>query len=76
MLGYACINMELRERGVFTNRTLRKATLEDKGYDYLSTLIIQNLQDLYTVLQWNESSGIRFFRLSSEIFPFWEISEL
>lgn len=76
MLGYACINTELRERGVFTNRTLRKATLEDKGYDYLSTLIIQNLQDLYNILQWNESSGIRFFRLSSEIFPFWSHPDL
>ena len=30
MLGYACINMELREQGIFTNRTLRKATLEEK----------------------------------------------
>jgi len=76
MLGYACINMELREQGIFSNRTLRKATLEEKGYEYLTELIILNLQDLKTILMHNESVGIRFFRISSEIFPFWSHPEL
>ena len=62
--------MGLREQGIFTNRTLRKATLEEKGQGYLSALIIQNLKDLKTILETNESNGIRFFRMSSEIFPF------
>ena len=76
MLGYACINMELREQGIFTNRTLRKATLEEKGYGYLAELIILNLQDLKTILMHNESIDIRFFRISSEIFPFWSHPKL
>ena len=76
MLGYACINMELREQGVFTNRTLRKATLEEKGYEYLSELVIENLNDMLTVLKHNENNGIRFFRISSEIFPFISHPEL
>ena len=76
MIGYACINMELREQGIFTNRTLRKATLEEKGHEYLSELIIDNLQDLLRILKHNESQGIRFFRISSEIFPFLSHPEL
>ena len=76
MLGYACINMELREQGVFTNRTLRKATLEEKGYEYLSELVIENLNDMLTVLKHNENNEIRFFRISSEIFPFISHPEL
>ena len=70
MLGYACINKELRENNIFTNRTLRQATLLDKGYDYLSQIIIQNLEDFKTILEWNEANGFKFFRISSEIFPF------
>tara|TARA_R110000824_G_scaffold106578_11_gene251879 strand:+ start:611 stop:1522 length:912 start_codon:yes stop_codon:yes gene_type:complete len=76
MLGYACINMELREQGIFTNRTLRKATLEEKGMPYLSELIEANLHDLLTIMHHNEEEGIRFFRISSEIFPFWSHPEL
>ena len=71
MIGYACINMGLREQDVFTNRTLRKATLEKEGYDYLSDMIVSNLQDLLTILKHNEANGIKFFRISSEIFPFY-----
>ena len=76
MIGYACINMELRGQNIFTNRTLRKATLLDKGYDYLCELIIANLEDLKSILQWNEDNNHKFFRISSEIFPFWSHPEL
>lgn len=70
MLGYACINKELRENNIFTNRTLRQATLLDKGHDYLSQIIIQNLEDFKTIIEWNEANGFKFFRISSEMFPF------
>ncbi len=76
MIGYACINMELREQNVFTNRTLRKATLLKEGYGYLSELIISNLTDLKTILQWNELNNLKFMRISSEIFPFWSHPDL
>tara|TARA_B100001079_G_C16410453_1_gene516035 strand:- start:1302 stop:2204 length:903 start_codon:yes stop_codon:yes gene_type:complete len=68
--------MGLRSEDIFTNRTLRKATLLDKGYEYLSELIIANLEDLKLVLKWNEENEHRFFRVSSEIFPFWSHPEL
>lgn len=71
-LGYACINTELRnqKKPVFTSRTLRLATLQEKGFDYLKTLIYQNLKDLLTLLEWNKAHDIFFMRLSSEMFPF------
>ena len=70
MLGYACLNAELREKKIYTNRTLRMATLVAKGYEKVAELVIQNLTDLITILEWNEANNIRFYRLSSEVFPF------
>ena len=71
-LGYACINMELREQKppVFTSRTLRLATLKTKGLDYVKELAIQNVKDLLTILKWNKQNDIYFMRLSSEMFSF------
>ena len=70
-LGYACINMELSglKPKVSTNRTMRRKTFEEKGLDYVSQIILQNVTDLLTILKWNADHGIHFFRLSSEIFP-------
>ena len=48
MLGYACLNTELREQKIYTNRTLRMATLVAEGYEKVSDLVIQNLTDLIT----------------------------
>lgn len=76
MLGYACLNAQLREDKIFTNRTLRKATLEAEGYEKISELVIQNLNDLLTIFKWNESNEIRFYRVSSEMFPFMSHPEL
>ena len=69
-LGYACINTELRKKGVFSSRTMRLATLEKKGVEYAKELATQNLKDLLKILKWNKENGIFFFRISSEIFPF------
>ena len=70
-LGYACINMELSavKPKVSTNRTMRKKTFQEKGIDYASELILQNVTDLLTILKWNAEHDIHFFRISSEIFP-------
>ena len=70
-LGYACINMELsaQKPKVSTNRTMRKKTFQEKGLDYTSELILQNVTDLLTILKWNAANDIHFFRMSSEIFP-------
>jgi UV DNA damage endonuclease len=36
---------------------------------YIQNLALRNIADLLTILQWNESHGIRFFRITSCIFP-------
>jgi len=51
------------------SRTCIKKTIESKGQNYLGVLALQNAKDLMTILQWNESRGIRFFRMSSDIIP-------
>ncbi|CCX35426.1 UV-damage endonuclease [Taphrina deformans PYCC 5710] len=73
-LGYACLNTILRSRKepVFCSRTTRIATIakEDKGMPFVLELGRQNAADLAKMLEWNEKYGIRFFRISSEMFPF------
>ena len=72
-LGYACINMELNARKgddrITTNRTMIKKTFQEKGLDYASELILQNVIDLNQIIDWNEQNNIKFFRMSSDIFP-------
>jgi len=60
-LGYACINTELSSLKVkvSTNRTMRKKTFQEKGLDYVSEIILQNVTDLLTILQWNAKHDIR-----------------
>lgn len=69
-LGYACTCTELQEQGIFTSRTLRLATYQEKGIGYVKELAIKNLTDLYTILEWNVEHDISFYRISSEMFPF------
>lgn len=66
-LGYACINMTLKDK--CTSRTMRLKTFEEKGLAYVSELALQNVLDLKDVIQWNEDNGINFFRMSSDVFP-------
>jgi UV DNA damage endonuclease len=68
-LGYCCINLSLKDQGVSTNRGMIRKTFDEKGLDYVSELIIQNLADLITILNWNWSNGIFVYRMSSDLFP-------
>lgn len=68
-LGYACINMELRESDIFTSRSAILKTANTKGIDYVKQLALANVDDLLKILIFNEAHGIRFYRLSSCIFP-------
>lgn len=72
-LGYACILTELnslpKARRVTTNRSMVKRTFKERGLPYASELALQNCRDLLTILKWNEAHGIKFFRLSSDLFP-------
>ena len=67
--GYACLNMELRDKNIFNSRTMRKKTFEEKGLSYTSNLCLKNVRDLVTILRWNNQNDIRLFRISSEMFP-------
>lgn len=69
-LGYACINTRLQKKKIISSKTLRLSTLEKKGIEYAKELAIQNLQNLLTILKWNKENDIKFFRLSSDMFPF------
>lgn len=66
-LGYACICMSLPYHT--TNRTMRKATLEQKGIAYQSQIALQNASDLIHILEWNRLNKIYFFRMSSDMIP-------
>ena len=66
-LGYACICLSLPGRT--TNRTMRKATLDQKGIAYQSDIALRNVSDLIHILEWNRQNGILFFRMSSDMIP-------
>ena len=78
-LGYACINMELSDpvkkgrtvirEAITTNRTMIQKTFKQKGSAYASDLALKNCRDLLKILEWNEERDIKFFRMSSELFP-------
>jgi UV DNA damage endonuclease len=68
-VGYACINMTLREQGVTTNRDAIKKTFDAKGLPHISKLCLENVRDLYKVVQWNTENDFHFYRISSSLFP-------
>ena len=70
-IGYACINMTLgsQKPKVTTNRGMIRKTFDEKGISYVSELALQNVRDLIEVIKWNEKNGIKFYRMSSDMFP-------
>ena len=81
--GYACINMGFsnlpKSQRITTNRTMIKRTFLDRGIAYASELALQNMRDLYKILEWNLNNNIYFYRLSSEMVPWaseYEMEEL
>jgi len=61
--------MTLGKKGVTTNRGMIKRTFLQKGIPYASELSIQNVRDLIEIIKWNEQNNIKFFRMSSNMFP-------
>jgi UV DNA damage endonuclease len=70
-LGLCCLNTTLRAQkpSVFASRgiTLKKAMELDMGE--IQKRALENLDDLFTMIEWNEEHNIKVFRFSSEIFP-------
>ena len=46
-----------------------RRTFDERGLPYASELALANCRDLLKILRWNEQHDIRFFRISSDIFP-------
>lgn len=68
-LGYACISIPLRDKDIFCSRTLTLKSLESKGVEEAKRLAILNIRDLVKIIEYNESIGVRFFRITSNLFP-------
>lgn len=70
-LGLCCLNMTLRAQNpsVYCSRKMIIRTIKQKGIVVLKQKIIENIHDLYKLIMWNESHGIRVLRISSELFP-------
>lgn len=77
-LGYACINTALRERkpSVFASRGVTKKTIDRDGVDVVGFRALQNCRDLLTILRWNEDRQIRFFRISSDLWPWMGVHDV
>ena len=58
-----------KSKRITTNRSMIKKTFQQKGIAYASELAVQNIKDLKSILQWNEERDIKFYRMSSDIFP-------
>lgn len=70
-LGLCCLNITLRGQkpSVFCSRKMIIRKIEEEGIQSLKLKIIQNLNDLYEMIKWNEQHGIKVLRISSELFP-------
>ena len=71
MIGYACINMELSQQKprIYTGRSMIKRTFQARGVEYASQLGLDNTKDLYKIIKWNNENGFKFFRITSNLFP-------
>lgn len=62
-IGYACTPL------MVPYKTTRKLTLSNYSEEKVSLLIKENLEDLYSILYYNNSKNINFFRISSDVIP-------
>jgi UV DNA damage endonuclease len=46
-----------------------KRTFKAKGIEYASELGLGNAKDLFTIVKWNNENGFKFFRITSNLFP-------
>ncbi len=67
-VGYPGANTELSEKGIRTNRGIRLSN-DPRFLERCIKKAGKNLDDTLKILKWNEENQIRFFRLSSEMFP-------
>ena len=68
-LGYACINMTLQEQKISCNKGMIKRTFKAKGVPYASEIALKNVQALKKIIEWNGTHGIKVYRMTSCLFP-------
>lgn len=62
-IGYACTPL------MVPYKTTRKLTLSNYSEEKIASLVKDNLEDLYSILRYNNSKNINLFRISSDIIP-------
>lgn len=75
-LGYCCINLTLGESGITCNRGMVKKTFIERGITYASELALKNVQDLHKIIKWNNEIGIKMYRMTSDLFPWFSEYEI
>lgn len=69
-LGYSSICMFLRELDIFPSHGLVVNSVnKEKGLEKAKSIATRNIQDMQKIIIWNETQGIRVYRLTSELFP-------
>ena len=70
-MGYACINETLSSMKpkVYTGRSMIKRTFKARGIEYASELGLANCKDLFKIIKWNKENDFKFFRITSNLFP-------
>jgi len=70
-LGLCCMNVTLRKQkpSVYCSRSMIMRKVKEKGIKELKNKILDNLDDLVEMIEWNEQNGIKVFRLYSNLFP-------
>jgi UV DNA damage endonuclease len=75
-LGYSSICNKLRDLGIFSSRGMIRNTInKPDGLENVKKIALQNIQDLQKIIIWNETQGIRLFRMTSQLFPHLDDSE-
>ncbi|WP_117593621.1 UV DNA damage repair endonuclease UvsE [Haloprofundus halophilus] len=74
--GYAAMNTTLREEGIRANRGMRQATFEERGLQYAGELAERNCRDLRRIVEWNLDRDIRFYRITSDLLPWYSRYEI
>jgi UV DNA damage endonuclease len=53
-----------------------KKTFIERGMAYASELALKNIKDLYQIISWNNKAGIKMYRMTSDLFPWFSEYEI
>lgn len=71
MIGYACINETLASQKIIVNNSCKLETFKRKGLSHVGILAFNNIVNVKKILEWNIQNNILFYRMSSDMFPWW-----